>query len=104
MSGVVPSKAKSTSQHLTRLTIDCYTCIPVSVVVPAARESSIAKYQNITAETAASAGGKGCVYNQDVQALIKNTRGLTIEKETSYVTRLFRSFICVKHVTKVPNR
>jgi ubiquinone/menaquinone biosynthesis C-methylase UbiE len=64
----------------------------------------LAKYQDITAETAASAGGKGCVYNQDVRALIINTRGLTIEKEASYVTGLFRSFICVKHVTQVPNR
>jgi ubiquinone/menaquinone biosynthesis C-methylase UbiE len=64
----------------------------------------LAKYQDVTAEAAASAGGKGCVYNQDVPALIKATQGLTIEKETSYVTGLFRSFKCVKHVTPVPNR
>jgi ubiquinone/menaquinone biosynthesis C-methylase UbiE len=64
----------------------------------------LAKYQDITAETAASTGGKGCVYNQDVRALITATQGLTIEKETSYVTGLFRSFICVKHVTPAPNQ
>jgi ubiquinone/menaquinone biosynthesis C-methylase UbiE len=64
----------------------------------------LAKYQDVTAEMAASAGGKGCVYNQDVQALIKATQGLTIVKETSYVAGLFRSFICVKDVTRVPNR
>lgn len=53
-------------------------------------------YQDVTADAAASAGGKGCVYNQDVAALIKNTRGLTIEKETSYIAGLFRSYVCTK--------
>lgn len=53
-------------------------------------------YQDITAEAAASAGGKGCVYNQDVRSLIKNTSGLEIEQETSYVAGLFRAYVCVK--------
>jgi len=53
-------------------------------------------YQDITADAAASAGGKGCVYNQDVGALIKSTRGLQIEQETSYVAGLFRSYECSK--------
>ena len=53
-------------------------------------------YQDITAEAAASAGGKGCVYNQDVRLLIKNTSGLEMEQETSYVAGLFRAYVCVK--------
>jgi hypothetical protein len=36
MSGVVPSKAKSTNQHLTRLTINCKIHIPMSIAVPTA--------------------------------------------------------------------
>jgi hypothetical protein len=59
----------------------------------------LAKYQHVTAETAAWAGGKGCVYNKD-----KATQGLTIEKESSFVTGLLRSLNCVKPVTPVPNR
>lgn len=54
------------------------------------------KYQDITADAAASAGGKGCVYNQDVGALIKDANGLEIESETSHVAGLFRSYVCVK--------
>lgn len=53
-------------------------------------------YQDVTAEAAASAGGKGCVYNQDVGALIRSTRGLVIEQEISHVAGLFRSYVCFK--------
>jgi ubiquinone/menaquinone biosynthesis C-methylase UbiE len=53
-------------------------------------------YQDLTADAAASVGGKGCVYNQDVGALIKNTQGFEIERETSYVAGLFRAYLCVK--------
>jgi hypothetical protein len=56
----------------------------------------LARYQDVTAETAAMAEGKGCVYNQDVEALIKATRGLTIQQEESYVAGLFRPFKCGK--------
>lgn len=53
-------------------------------------------YQDITADAAASAGGKGCVYNQDVGKLIKSTRRLMIQQETSYVAGLFRAYECTK--------
>jgi ubiquinone/menaquinone biosynthesis C-methylase UbiE len=51
-------------------------------------------YQDATAETAASAGGKGCVYNQDVGALIRGTGRLGIKEETLYAAGLFRSYEC----------
>jgi methyltransferase OMS1 len=51
-------------------------------------------YQDATAETAAFAGGKGCVYNQDVGALIRRTSGLEINTETLYAAGLFRSYEC----------
>ena len=59
----------------------------------------LSRYQDVTAEMAATAGGKGCVYNQDVEALIKATRELTIQQEVSYVAGLFRSFKCTKATT-----
>jgi methyltransferase OMS1 len=51
-------------------------------------------YQDATADAAASAGGKGCVYNQDVAALIRNTKGMTIENEQQYAAGLFRAYRC----------
>lgn len=51
-------------------------------------------YQDATAEAAASAGGKGCVYNQDVRAMILATGRLEILQETPYAEGLFRSFVC----------
>merc|ERR1719445_1819239 len=50
-------------------------------------------YQDATAEQAASLGGKGCLYNQDVVSLI-NESGLKIEKEVSFSAGIFRSFVC----------
>jgi len=53
-------------------------------------------YQDVTAEAAASAGGKGCLYNQDVTAMIQQTGNSKIVKEESFSGGLFRSFVCVK--------
>lgn len=54
----------------------------------------LAQYQDVTATTAAKAGGKGCVYNQDVRAMIDATPGMVVEKEVAYAAGLFRSFEC----------
>jgi hypothetical protein len=56
----------------------------------------LAWYQDVTAESAATMGGKGCVYNQNVRALIESVPGLVIESEESYATGLFRAFACTK--------
>jgi methyltransferase OMS1 len=54
----------------------------------------LGKYQDATATAAASAGGKGCVYNQDVRAMIEATKGLTVDHEEAFAAGLFRSFEC----------
>mmetsp|Transcript_26973 Transcript_26973/g.63337 ORF Transcript_26973/g.63337 Transcript_26973/m.63337 type:complete len:284 (-) Transcript_26973:79-930(-) len=51
-------------------------------------------YQDLTAETVASAGGKGCVYNQDVTKLIQETSGIIIKEEKRFASGVFRSYIC----------
>jgi ubiquinone/menaquinone biosynthesis C-methylase UbiE len=63
-----------------------------------ARSSSavLGWYQDLTANIAASAGGKGCVYNQDVASMIRSTHGLEIKTEREYVAGLFRSYECFK--------
>ena len=43
-----------------------------------------AVYQDVTAETVASAGGKGCIYNQDVKKMIQDASGIVIEDEKSF--------------------
>lgn len=53
-------------------------------------------YQDITATTAALAGGKGCMYNQDVASMILETNVLQIENDKAFVAGLFHSFECFK--------
>jgi ubiquinone/menaquinone biosynthesis C-methylase UbiE len=53
-------------------------------------------YQDATADFAAAAGGKGCVYNQDVASMIAATGRLKIESEQLYASGLFRSYKCTR--------
>jgi len=55
----------------------------------------LGKYQDITADLAASLGGRGCVYNQNVEKLILQA-GLKIEYQQPYSGGLFRSFVCYR--------
>lgn len=54
-------------------------------------------YQDATADFTASAGGKGCLYNQDVKQLIQSTKGLDIIEEKEYLAGIFRSYECVRN-------
>jgi len=54
-------------------------------------------YQDITASAAAQIGGKGCLYNQDVGKMIRETKELQLVKEEAFAGGVFRSFIC-QHV------
>lgn len=51
-------------------------------------------YQDATAEAVASAGGKGCLYNQDVTKLIQSTSEVEIVTENSFSGGFFRSYVC----------
>ncbi|KAL9190446.1 hypothetical protein ACHAXT_007657 [Thalassiosira profunda] len=53
-------------------------------------------YQDLTASAAADVGGKGCVYNQNVGEMIRQTRGLELVEEEAFAAGLFRSFVCQK--------
>jgi methyltransferase OMS1, mitochondrial len=55
-------------------------------------------YQDATAEAAASAGGKGCVYNQDVAGMIQqqSTPKLVIQSEVPYTAGLFRALEVIR--------
>lgn len=50
-------------------------------------------YQDMTADAAASMGGKGCVYNQDVSSLLR-AASINIQSEGQYAAGVFRSFVC----------
>jgi len=54
----------------------------------------LGSYQDLTASTAAWMGGKGCVYNQNVRAMIEATSGLEILNEDIYAGGLFRAYEC----------
>ncbi|CAJ1932924.1 unnamed protein product [Cylindrotheca closterium] len=56
----------------------------------------LARYQDATSSAAAEMGGKGCVYNQDVEFMIQqSTKGnLVIESQEQYAAGLFRAFRC----------
>mmetsp|Transcript_11959 Transcript_11959/g.32907 ORF Transcript_11959/g.32907 Transcript_11959/m.32907 type:complete len:88 (+) Transcript_11959:117-380(+) len=56
--------------------------------------SFLGMYQDVTAQAAASLGGRGCVYNQDVEGLIRSTGRYRIISQEAYSAGLFRSFQC----------
>lgn len=53
-------------------------------------------YQDSTASLAATFGGKGCVYNQNVKQMIESIDELVIVQEVSFIAGLFTSFTCKK--------
>ncbi|GMH85426.1 hypothetical protein TL16_g10228, partial [Triparma laevis f. inornata] len=57
----------------------------------------VGSYQDLTAKAIAKkgGGGKGCVYNQRVEDLIKEA-GLVVESRTDYGGGLFRAFVCIR--------
>ena len=50
-------------------------------------------YQDATADAVASMGGKGCVYNQDVEHFVRGS-GMVVLKQQGYAAGFFRSFVC----------
>jgi hypothetical protein len=53
-------------------------------------------YQDWTAEMAASLGGKGCLYNQDIYSLIRKTEGINLLSSKAIAAGIFTSFTCTK--------
>jgi ubiquinone/menaquinone biosynthesis C-methylase UbiE len=60
-------------------------------------------YQDSTASMAATLGGKGCVYNQNVKQMIGTIDELVIVQEISFLSGLFASFICQKKKLREEN-
>lgn len=58
--------------------------------------SILGRYQDLTADMAANLGGKGCVSNQNVSAMIRKTNSLEIRSEEEFASGVFRSFIVLK--------
>jgi methyltransferase OMS1, mitochondrial len=54
-------------------------------------------YQDTTADIVATAGGRGCLYNQDIDTLIRSNHQLRIVDEHEFATGLFRSFRCTRN-------
>lgn len=50
-------------------------------------------YQDATADAVASMGGKGCLYNQDVGRLLRESK-VKVRKEQQFAGGVFRSFVC----------
>ena len=55
-------------------------------------------YQDLTSESAAKMGGKGCVSNQNVGGFIRGTDGLEVLSEELFAAGLFRSFVCRRRI------
>ncbi|KAL3913436.1 MAG: hypothetical protein SGILL_006490, partial [Bacillariaceae sp.] len=49
-------------------------------------------YQDATADAAALVGGKGCVYNQDISQMIKESS--LVAEENLYAAGIFRGYRC----------
>ena len=73
----------------------CFTGLVLLLENSRSSNPLLGLYQDATADAAASTGGKGCIYNQEVGAMIRATPGMTIEKEELYAAGLFRSYRCV---------
>ena len=58
----------------------------------------LGQYQDVTADSAAIAGGRGCKYNQNIRQLIQSNNRLLIVDETEFVKGVFRSFRCTRKV------
>jgi methyltransferase OMS1, mitochondrial len=58
----------------------------------------LGQYQDVTADSAAVVGGRGCKYNQNIRQLIQSSNHVRIVDETEFATGLFRSFRCERKV------